>query len=87
MNNTLQKHEHKADGEEIMNSDGDDLAGGDRFAVLRILLLTVVQRGHHAQVGAQEGQLLAHVDHTGRVEYAEHEEQEQRDGQEHNDQG
>ena len=70
-----------------MDGDGDDLAGGGRLAVLGILLLAVVQRGHHAQVGHQQGQLLTHVDHTGWVKDTEHQEKDQRDGQEYDDQG
>ena len=69
-----------------MDSDGDNLARCDRLAVLRIVLLTVVQSGHHAQVGAEQGQLLTHVDHTGRGEDAEHEKEEERDGEEYDDQ-
>ena len=81
----LQEHEGEADSEEVVYGDGDDLAVSDGPAVEGVVLLTEVEGGQEADVGTQQGELLAHVDDSTRCPDTEAEEEDQGDAEKGDD--
>ena len=82
---TFKEHESEAGGEEVVYGDGDDLAVSDGPAVEGVLLLTEVEGGQQADVGTQQGELLAHVDDSARCPDTEAEEEDQGDAEKGDD--
>lgn len=75
---TFKEHKCEASCEEVVNKDRNDPAH---------MGLVVKIRREHAEMGAQQTDLLAHLDNSGGIEDTEHEEDDDGHRQEHDDDG